>query len=214
LIYKYCRDYSEKNGKHIYTNREFTEKDSLNNEKKWFEKVYSHYEPTNPNEYVIVITDHISLLNEESGLNKHQTISKWSADYCRKQLTKHWKYVVVNVQQQSAESEKQQFTMSGKSIESKLEPSLDGLADNKLTQRDALVVLGVFAPERYGIESSNGYNIKILKDKYRQLSILKNRIGKSNLKVPLYFKGESNHFEELPLVEELQQNPILYDKYR
>ncbi len=213
-IYKYCRDYSEQHGKHIHTTREFTEKDSFGNEKKTNERVYSHYEPNDPNEYVIVLTDHISLLGEESGMNKHQTMSKWSVDYCRKQITKHWKYIVVNIQQQSSESEKQQFTISGKSIESKLEPSLDGLGDNKMTQRDALVVLGLFAPDRYGIEVHNGYNIKVLKDNYRQLSILKNRIGRSNLKIPLYFKGESNHFEELPPVEEFIQNPLLYNKYK
>lgn len=213
-LYKYCRDYSEKHGKHIYTTKEFTEKDAFGNEKKTNEKVYSHYEPNDPDEYVIVISDHISLLSEESGMNKHQTIGKWSVDYCRKQITKHWKYIVVNIQQQSADSEKQQFTMSGKSIESKLEPSLEGLATNKETQRDALVVLGLFAPDRYGIEVHNGYNVKILKDNYRQLSVLKNRIGRSNLKIPLYFKGESNHFEELPPVEEFIKNPLLYNEYR
>jgi replicative DNA helicase len=193
-IYKYVRDYSEKNGTHHYKTLNIQGKD---------EKVYSHYIPNNPNEFVIVITDHISLLQEEKDgvtgqmMNKHQTITKWSADYSRKQITKHLKYAVVNVQQQSADKEKMQFTNQGQSIESKLEPSLDGLADNKLTQRDALVVLGLFAPDRYEIRKHLGHDIVKLKDNYRCLKILKNRLGRPNLKKGLFFDGETNTFKEL-----------------
>jgi replicative DNA helicase len=193
-IYKYVRDYSEKNGTHHYKTLNIQGKD---------EKIYSHYTPNDLNEFVIVITDHISLLQEEKDgvtgqmMNKHQTITKWSADYSRKQITKHFKYAVVNVQQQSADKEKMQFTNQGQSIESKLEPSLDGLADNKLTQRDALVVLGLFAPDRYEIRKHLGHDIVKLKDNYRCLKILKNRLGRPNLKKGLYFDGETNTFKEL-----------------
>ena len=113
----------------------------------------------------------------------------------------------VNVQQQSSDKEKVQFTYKGESIESKLEPSLDGLGDCKVTQRDALVIFGLFSPERYAIAKHLGYDITKLKDRYRSLSILKNRRGRPNLKLPLYFEGSTNTFEQLPEVgsEELRR---------
>jgi hypothetical protein len=42
------------------------------------------------------------------------------------------------------------------------------------------------------------YDIKILQDYYRSLTILKNRIGTPNLKLPLLFNGQTNTFSELP----------------
>jgi replicative DNA helicase len=206
-LYKYVKSYADSNGTHIY-------KDITIN--KETVKVYDYYKPNNPNEFVIVITDHISLLQEEKDRNtgmmmtKHQTISKWSADYCRKQISKHFKYTVVNVQQQEAAKEKQEYFRGG-SVESKLEPSLDGLADNKLTQRDALVVLGLFAPDRYEIRKHLNYDVTILKDNYRSLKILKNRLGRPNLKIGLYFDGKTNYFKQLPKWDSEEIN-LLYDE--
>lgn len=206
-IYKYVREYSNKNGTHHYREIEIGGKPT---------KIYDRYEPNNPNEFVIVITDHVSLLQEEKDsvtdrmMSKHQTMSKWSADYCRKQISKHFKYTVVNVQQQEAAKEKQEF-YRGSSIESKLEPSLDGLADNKLLQRDALVVLGLFAPDRYEIKKHFKYDITALKDNYRSIKILKNRLGRPNLKCGLFFDGKTNDFFELPDAESEEMN-IIYEK--
>lgn len=193
-IYKYVRKYATDNGTHHYRTLNIDGKDT---------KIYDYYEPNDEKEFVIVVTDHVSLLQEEKNyitgmmMNKHQTISKWSADYCRKQISKNFKYTVVNVQQQEAAKEKQEYYRGG-SIESKLEPSLDGLADNKLTQRDALIVLGLFAPDRYEIKKHLNYEIVKLKDNYRSLKILKNRLGRPNLKLGLFFDGKTNDFFELP----------------
>lgn len=126
-------------------------------------------------------------------------MTKFSAEYCRKNISKHFGYIPVLIQQQEAAKEKQVFTNRGESVESKLEPSLDGLGDNKLTQRDALVVIGLFAPDRYGIEEHMGYDITTLKDNYRCLILLKNRVGRPNLKKGLYFNGAANIFAELPM---------------
>lgn len=208
-IYNRVRDYSNENGVHFYRplNNKSTlpiikreEYDSLpeSSRKKY---CYSHYVANDPNEYVIVIVDHFSLLKTNKLSPKlHDAMTKMSSEYGRKNITKHWNYVFVNVQQQASESEKQQYTNTGVSIESKLEPSLAGLGDNKLTQRDAHIVLGLFAPDRYELSNHLGYNIKELKDNYRSINVLKNRVGRSNLKLPCYFNGEYNYFEELPSV--------------
>ncbi len=207
-IYKYVKNYSRDNGIHYYYDFENDkekkrviteqERNRLGNVEK-AKYAYSHYTPNNPDEYVIVISDHLSLLQTENGAETlHAAMTKMSAEYARKNITKHFKYVFVGVQQQSSDKEKLQFTNTGSNIEQKLEPSLDGLGDNKLTQRDALVILGLFAPDRYGIRSHLGYNVGKLRDNYRCLIVLKNRIGKPNLKLGLFFDGMTNFFNELP----------------
>lgn len=206
-IYQYVRGYSNDNGTHYNVPKIFrhTLEDNTVVEKEVM--VYDRYQPNDPKEIVIVIIDHLSLLSGENGGTLHEAMSKMSADYGRKMISKHFNYCLVLVQQQVAAQEKLQFTNSGQSIESKLEPSLEGLGDNKLTGRDALIVLGLFAPERYQIERHLGYDIRVLKDLYRSLSILKNRFGQTNLKLPLLFNGASNIFSELPKPDtaEIQQ---------
>ena len=202
-IYKYCREYSNNNGSHYWTQlSNVDDKDRKFITHEEYEKLtdltkrnwkYSHYVPNDENEYVIVLTDHISLLQPENNTTLHQTMGNWSANYCRKQLTKHWNYVVVNIQQQAAANEDVEHYKANK-----LEPSLSSLGDNKLTARDSLVVIGLFAPDRYEVKKYLGYDIEKMKDNFRSLIILKNRIGKPNLKLGLYFDGAINKFKELP----------------
>lgn len=185
-IYKYISAKAEARGKLI--------KDTFN----------TIYKPNDPEEYTFVMTDHISLLVAEKDITGEkmthwQSINKFSQDYCLKGFCKRYNYTVVNVQQQEAAKEKQEYTFKGSSIEDKLEPSLDGLADNKLTQRDADLVLGIFAPERYKIENFRGYDITKLKDRYRAIKILKDRdYGLANGYLNLYMNGATNIFKELP----------------
>jgi hypothetical protein len=59
------------------------------------------------------------------------------------------------IQQQSAAGEAQQFTQMGDSIVEKLKPSADALGDNKLVGRDVDLMLGLFWPHRYNIDTYN-----------------------------------------------------------
>ena len=207
-IYKYCRDHADKNGSHIYEDREFIKNKIDENGKKYTKKeitkVYSHYEPNDPNAIVIVVVDHMSLLTPEkdkvSGQmrNQHQTMAQWSTNYALKQITKHWGWAVVNVIQQEQSGEKEQFTNKGESIQKKTEPSLAGFANNKEIQRDAKVVIGVYSPDRYGFEDYHGYDVRRFRDTIRALKILKNRFGAPNKYFHYLFDGATNRFKELP----------------
>lgn len=196
-IYKYVREKSEIYGKKIG------------------EGFNAIYKPNNPEEYVFIITDHISLLTAEKDpdtgekMSHWQAINKFSQEYCLKGFCKRWNYITVNIQQQEAAKEKQEYTFKGNSIEDKLEPSLDGLADNKLTQRDCDLVLGLFSPERYNITNFRDYNITKLKGCYRALKVIKDRdFGLDNSYIHLYFNGAINIFKELP-----SSKVIDYSKY-
>lgn len=195
-LFKYVENYANKNGTTTYKDINIDGKQT---------RVRDKYIPNNKDEYVIVITDHIGLLEPERGAESlHLSISRWSAIYARKRISKFFNYVVVNVQQQGADTEKKEFTNRGDSIVEKLLPSLAGLGDNRLTQRDAFVVIGLFAPDRYGIKEFDGYNIEKLGDNYRSLIILKNRIGIPNIRTSLFFDGATYDFKELPKLDDIE----------
>src|SRR6187402_443847 len=165
-------------------------------------KKIAYYRKNNPKHYVIVITDHLKLMSGEKDYPEGKpAMNKWSSDYCLRMRDKLG-LIPVNVQQQASDKEKLEFTNMGKSIEEKLEPSMDGLGEHKLTQQDANIVLGLFAPDRYGIKAHNGYDITFFRDRYRSMTILKDRDGTANKKLPLFFNGASDFFKELPRADD------------
>lgn len=174
--------------------------------------MFDYYEPSDPDEYIISITDHLAELTPEvekgegsdrRKLSLKETIEKHSDNM--KYLRNRYGLTAVDIQQQGAYKEEQQFTFSGKSIVNKLEPSLDGLGESKLTQRKANIVLGLFAPDRFELEEHAGYDIILSGDSYRSLKILKNREGISNVRVGLYFDGAVNYFKELKPAKDMTQ---------
>jgi replicative DNA helicase len=203
-IYKSVQNYAELNG------QVYLKEIKIDGNKT---QVFDYYIPNKPKEYVLTYTDHISLLQPEKGLTLHQTISLFSAEYCRKKLSKRYNITNIRIQQQSAASENQQFDNRGNNIYSKLEPSLADLADNKLTQRDCHLILGLFSPDRYEIPNYLGFDIYEMRDNYRCLSVLKNRNGISNMKVSLYFDGATCNFKELPVVSKNENGEFMIGEY-
>lgn len=194
-IYKLVRNYALDNGKVIYR--------EINNNGQII-KVEDHYEPNDPEEYVFVIVDHISLLtvekNHDNGMpmTLHETIGKLSSDYFVK-LRNRFKYIPIAIQQQMSSQE----SLENKKY-NKLKPSLDGLADNKTTQRDFDYIIGLFSPFRHEIPDYLGYDITVFKDNIRFLEILGGREGGGGTICPLYFDGAVNYFKELPLPTDTQ----------
>lgn len=168
-------------------------------------EVEDYYEPDNPEEYVIVMIDHIGLISPEKNydtgipMTLHESIGKLSSDYLIK-LRNRFKYIPVVIQQQAAAQE----SIENKKY-NKLKPTLDGLAGNKETQRDANVVVGLFSPFRHEIPEYLGYDITFFKDNIRFLEILGGREGGGGTICPLYFDGAVNYFSELPRPEEYER---------
>lgn len=166
---------------------------------------------TDPDQHVIIILDHISLITTEKDkhgriLSPHEAISRWS-QYVVTHLCKKYNAIVCNVHQQE---------MAGDNVEafkvSKLEPELSKLGDNKLIGRDYHIVFGIFSPDRYELGSHLNYDIKQLKDKYRCISIIKHRNGVSNVKKGMFFDGTRNFYKELPDANIMDK--ITYEKIR
>lgn len=197
-IYKWARSISNKYGKHHNKIMKFTNEDGTTKD----QEVYSHYELIDPDTQFLMIVDNLNNLAQEMREGRLQTeresINMWTRNYCRLQITKHWKWTVVNIIQQSAESEKQQFDYRGNSIIDKIKPSLDNLGNSKECQRDSFLIMGIFAPNRFGVEDYNGYNINRMGDAFRSLIILKSNLSPTNIEIPFYFDGSCSFLKELP----------------
>ena len=165
-------------------------------------KKVSYYKLHNPKHYVIVMTDHLGLLQPENGETLWQTMGKMSSSY-NLHFRDKFGFIPVVIQQLAADKERVESNFQGKTIEDKLEPSLDSLGDNKTTARDVNVALGLFDPARYKIDNHNGYDITRLKDRYRSMNIMKSRDGIANKKLPLFFNGAVDFFKEMPKTDNI-----------
>jgi len=192
-IYYFMKDYADRNGTLHKKNVEFT-----NNEtgEIYNKEIDDYYEPHNPDEYVIPLIDHIGLITKEKEegrtLSLHESIMKLSSKYLVI-LRNKYNYIPVVIQQQAASQESLDNFKSNK-----LKPSLDGLGDCKLTQRDANVILGLFSPFRYELPNYLNYDIKFFRDNIRFLEVIGGREGGGGTICPLYFDGAVNYFKELP----------------
>lgn len=159
-------------------------------------KVFDRYEPNDPDEIVVPIYDHASLLSEK-GKTTYECIKDLSSDLSIK-FKNRYGYSPVLIQQQSADATKQQFTSKGSSILEKVKPTREGLANNKDTAMDCSLMIGIFSPYKYEEPEYENWDLTRLRDGHREISILLNRHGRSNITVQAYFNGACNFFKELP----------------
>lgn len=59
-------------------------------------------------------------------------------------------------------------------------------------------MLGIFSPYMYKEEVYEGWDLTRIRDYHRELSIILNRNGRSNITQQLFFNGASSFFKELP----------------
>ena len=137
-------------------------------------------------------------------MSQWETMSTFSNKYCIS-LRDKYGFIPVNVQQQTSAKEQVESNFKGTSVTEKLEPSLDGLANNKETQRDANIVLGLFSPARYKITEHRTYDITFWDNFYRSMHILKDRDGESNGVLSMFFDGAVDYFEELPSIDNVDE---------
>jgi replicative DNA helicase len=167
--------------------------------------VFDKYEANDPNQYVIIVIDHISLMKRERGFNVKDNVDKMS-EYLIP-LRNNFNYIPVVVQQLNrSNTQTDRFKMD------MVEPKLSDFKDSGNTQQDANVIMTLFSPHRHELENFRGYNIKKLRDRFRSVNILKNRDGAADVRVGLKFIGEVGLFSELPKVTEFSSNPELYDQ--
>lgn len=186
-MYNLVREYALANGK-IHT-RKIDIKGTIT-------EVEDYYEPNDPDEYVMIIVDHIGLISpsKRNGqqLSLHESISELSSDYLIK-LRNRFNYIPVVVVQQAIAGENIEHKKAGA-----LRPSVANLGDNKLIARDCNLMIGIFSPFKHEIPEYMGYDITQLKDHVRFMEIIISRDGGAGTVCPLFFDGAVTYFSELP----------------
>lgn len=188
-IWKTVKSYADSNGTVTYKIIKYINKDTGLEEER---KLFDYYTPNNPKEYVFILVDHVSLLENERGMTLRESINKLSEYMII--LRNRYNYIPVVVQQQSTETGNLDAFKAGK-----IRPTMAGLSDSKYTAKDCSVMLGITNPYSFELPEYLGYNIQKLKGNARFLEIVLNRNGQSNGICPLYFDGATNFFNELPL---------------
>lgn len=161
--------------------------------------------------HTIVVLDNMSNLDtdeKDDSESERKAMIRMSRDYARKRLVNFFNFTVVQVLQMDFQSERQQYTHSGLTIVSKLEPSLAGIGEAKTISRSQHLIIGLFDPSRYELltypipsreDPENCYRIDILGNRFRALKILKNNDGEAGkVRIPLLFSPLSETWEELP----------------
>lgn len=196
-IFSYMNEYAKANGKWI-------QKNGVGLDGK-MQLVNDYYQPNDPDEYVIIIVDHASLINSEKGKTHYQAItdlsSKWFVS-----LRNNYGYTPVLIQQQMSSQESLEHIQSNM-----VKPSFSGLADNKTTQRDIDVAFGLYTPIRYGFKIYAGYDIGFFQDNIRFLEVIGAREGGGGKIIPLFFDGAVNYFKELPRPENIEAMQNVYN---
>lgn len=193
-IFKTMRDYASNSGTQYKKIIDIIDKSTGEVVDKL--EVDDYYQPDDPEEYVIFIIDHVSLLTPESGMSLRESIVKLTSDYCVK-LRNKYRYIPVVIQQQSADMESLENIKA-----SKLRPSAAGLAESKTTARDFDYLMGIFSPARHELPTYHGYDITKFQDNIRFMEIVLGREGGGGSLYPLYFDGAVNFFRELPMPDD------------
>ena len=199
-IYDLVRKYAVANGtiyhRDIVINGEITQ-------------VEDRYEPNDPEEYVMIIIDHIGLIQPQklngTQLSLHESISLLSSDYLIK-LRNRFNYIPVVVIQQAIAGENIEHKKAGA-----LRPSVANLGDNKLIARDCNMMIGIFSPFKHEIPEYMGYDITKFKDNIRFMEIIISRDGGAGTICPLYFDGAVTYFKELPRSDDKESMEKAYN---
>jgi hypothetical protein len=183
-LYKKVRDLARERGNFYLDNVKLTNQQLITNQK------WDLYKPNDPEEFIIIITDHVSELHKEQGeADLHESIQNWTRKQ-RHYICKRFNYHCVAVHQQmGAQESLENFKLN------KLFPTKNGLADNKLAGRSYLNIYGITDLYQHDIQNYEGYP---LNEYVRILNIIKQRYGISTKKIAIFFDGKTNYIKAMP----------------
>ena len=170
--------------------------------------------PNNPEEYNIVVVDHLYLMKTEKRdgqmFSFKANIDKWS-EYCVS-MRNLFGMTFMNIQQ---------FNQGLSSIERAkfkgidIAPQQSDFKDTTNPYQDCDIAIGLMNCHKMDMETCLGYNINVpgaswnLKDRFRLMKIIKNRLSRDNIAIGLLFQAEAGQFSELPQSKDLKQEHFI-----
>ncbi len=153
---------------------------------------------TDSKEYNIVAVDHIAYVRTENGLDLKRSMDKLS-EYCV-MCRNLFSMTFINLQQFNSglnSVDRQKF----KGVD--ISPQQSDFRDSTNTYNDCDIALGLMNAFKMDMNTCLGYNISgntiyNLKDSFRMLKIIKNRLSRDNIVIGLLFLPKIGSFKELP----------------
>lgn len=178
---------------------------TLNEELKRFGKFSGNqYIANNPQQIIGVVIDHCSLVKATNGRTKKDEMDAISRD----------SVIIRNKTKIVSPIHVSQFNRSSNSDErlkqSMQAPNASDYKDSGALYEDSQVVIALFSPHKYSLNSYHGYNIKVLEQAFIAVYLLKSRFGTSDLWIPFGFYGDCSRYYELPRPDTIND----WDKYR
>lgn len=157
----------------------------------------------NPNMIFLTIIDHISLLRPNKGRTLKQEIDLASAELLTLRNIAAISPVVIqqaNREQGNVERRKQGLVNF----------NINDTRDSANPVQDSEIVISIYNPFRNRLNTYKNYDISLLRDTFRSITILKSRYGESDVEIGVNFFGKINEWRELPLPNEIYD----YTKYQ
>jgi hypothetical protein len=195
-VYKDAWEFMSKRGTFIYDG---TYVDDKGNEKQKIEK----FVPNDPEEYNVIVADHIALFSYERGFTLKENLDKLS-EYAvtLRNLFGYSIHFIQQFNQGLSSVDRQKF----KGVD--LSPQQSDFKDSTSPYQDCDIALGLMNANKMGMEECMGYNINKtnqypLGGCFRMLKVIKNRLSIDDVTIGLAFLGKSGRFEELPPVKKM-----------
>ncbi|HNG97755.1 MAG TPA: DnaB-like helicase C-terminal domain-containing protein, partial [Candidatus Absconditabacterales bacterium] len=165
------------------------------------DRLTGKYTPNDPNEYTVILTDTVGNLVNTGGSTK-QTIDTHSA-YCRSTYRDLYNYIPINISHANRAISDPVRAKLGEVF-----PILSDIKETNMLEQDSSVVLTLFNPYKHmatfkDLQRFMGYDINILRNRFRCIGVLKNRHGADNIRVGLVYHGECGSFSDLPKASEM-----------
>lgn len=185
-IYKYCKEYAEKNGRI----EEISE----------FKRIYI---PNNENEIIVPIVDTFGLTKIEKGLiSKKDAIDKVSEYF--QILRDFYGWSPVGISQVNRDLSNPMYSKMDS-----IEPNLDQIKESGRPAEDSDCVISLFQPSRYktndpSYQVANFIDPNTGADYFRSIKLLKSSFSESDVKCSMAFQGTTGMFRELPRKSEME----------
>ncbi len=157
------------------------------------------YAPKDPEELVLGIVDHIGLVSpdkEEGG--KKNTIDTLSSFFVSLRNQHNYSFCAVSqFNRELADVTRQRFK--------ELTPQMEDFKDTGGPSEDAETVIALFNPIVYNMNTYSKYNIAKLGERFRGVSILKNRNGSAPARIGYTFLGECGSYAQLPSGDDMKE---------
>ena len=190
--YKTIREYAWNNGTFYQGETKITEP-------SFKENAWDNYIPNNPEEFILVVTDHLLVLHPEKDKTEHQTIAD-CVEYGRAYMAKKFNYSVVYIQHQDNTTEGNENRRNQEVL-----CTMAGLGKNKEVNKHYLNLIGITNLNRTnetgnntGIQNWNGIAIPKMGNHSRTINVLKNRYGTLGNDT-CFFDGKCCNFETLDM---------------